>query len=159
METDFRVWIEFGYQLETNGVAISSVFADELPPGREGLEAVIEFYKSENATPRASGDEHAPRAVDLVLDGDYIVASFQQAYGIDLTSVDYMHWHRFKALLNGLPKDTILSKAIGYRTWRPTKRKYEDLMREEHKRWLLPVPRDEQAEQDLIEWARELGLN
>lgn len=159
LNTDFRIWIEFGHQLETSGIAIRDVFAGKVPPGRDGLDAVIEFYRSENVTPREGGDVPTTRAIDLVLDGDYIVASFQQAYGIDLTSIDYMHWHRFKALLNGLPKDTILARAISYRMWRPTNRKHEEIMREERKRWLLPLPKDEQAEQELVEWAEQLGLN
>ena len=43
--------------------------------------------------------------IDYVEDGEYIVGSFMQAYGIDLTICD-MHWHMFKALLLSLPENS-----------------------------------------------------
>jgi hypothetical protein len=39
--------------------------------------------------------------MDYIEDYDYIVASFQSDYGIDLDSVD-MDWKRFNTLMNGL---------------------------------------------------------
>ena len=53
---------------------------------------------------------------DIEQDWELIVASFQQAYGIDLTSDKNMHFLRFKALLSGLPSNTKLAAVIKIRT-------------------------------------------
>ena len=159
LDTDFRTWIKFDYDLTHHGIASSYIFKGALPPDRdESLLAVLEFYRCPDVTPIADSNTSNARALDLVLDGSYIVASFQQAYGIDLTSVDYMHWHRFKALLNGLPEDTILSRAIGYRTWKKDNRKHDDVMASLKKKWTLPAIKNEQEEAELLEWVEGLGL-
>lgn len=115
VNTSFRVWITFEQLLSKEGVAWGGVFACDPPEDPRWVNAAVEFLTSPNATPKGRARE-AAKAIDLVLDGDYITAAFQQAYGIDLTACD-MHWHRFKALLNGLPDSTMLSRIMGYRTY------------------------------------------
>ena len=98
MNTDFRAWIAFGYAAE-RGIADLRIFQDGTAPAGEWREAAAEFHESPNPFPRG-GAEGGERVLDLVLDGDFIVAAFQQqAYGIDLTDPGLsMHWHRFLAL-------------------------------------------------------------
>lgn len=48
-------------------------------------------------------------------DAGYIVAAFQQAYGIDLTR-EKMHWFRFRALFAALPEETLMAKIMSWRT-------------------------------------------
>lgn len=143
--TDFRTWIEFGQRLIEEHKVWFGIFPDMRPPdGEEWVMAAIAFYRSPNPIPRQTRTPSNVRAFDYVTDGEFIVASFQQAYGIDLTSCD-MHWHRFKALFDGLPDDCKLSKIIGYRMWRAgdEKRKHEDFMREQQAAWALPLIDDE----------------
>ena len=156
IETDFRVWIEFGEYLKKKQLYLG-VFPGSKPPKGEGWEtALYEFYSCRNVVPRAYGTSNV-RALDLVIDGEFIVASFQQAYGIDLTSCEYMHWHRFKALLSGLPDDTKMSKIIGYRTWtkHDSNRKHDDLMQEQRAVWTLPL--DEATEDEYGGFGALLG--
>lgn len=138
--TDFRVWLRF-HAYAKEGKAWLGIFADEKPNGTEWVAAAIRFMESPNATPRQTGHS-CPRALDYVLDGDYIVAAFQQAYGIDLTSCE-MHWHLFKALMAGLPDSTKLAQIMGYRTWRHDKRKHEEVMAEQRAVWSLPAGDDD----------------
>lgn len=136
---DFRVWLEFGEVLK-DGKVYLGIFPDhKAPDGEEWQRAAYKFYRCENVVPRVTRPANA-RLLVLMIDGSFIVASFQQAYGIDLTSCD-MHWHRFCALLDGLPDDTKLSKIMGYRAWSKSeeKRKHDDLMAEQKTRWALPV--------------------
>lgn len=159
LNTDFRVWIEFERSLEEEGVAIFDVFEDERPPDwdTEWVDAAIEFLRSPNATPRAIGSGSSERAVDCILDGEYIVASFQAAYGIDLTDPELeMHWHRFKALLGGLPDGCKLSEIAGYRTWRRDTRKRETVMAELKRAWELPDRGEEAAMEEARKIAAEL---
>lgn len=159
LDTDFRTWISFDYDVRVNHIMPVYIFKGEHPKSAAAKDAVLEFLKSPNVTPRhRSTDSNGAVPFDYVLDGDYIVASFQQAYGIDLTACEYMHWHRFKALLNGLPEDTVLSRAIGYRTWAKDSKGYDDRMAEQRALWRLPEPNEEQAEQELIQWTKGLGL-
>lgn len=148
VSTSFRVWITFGQVLEKEGLFWGGVFADEVPDG-DWFDAAMEFYLSENATPKKRSGQTA-KAIDLVLDGDYITAAFQQAYGIDLTQGD-MHWHRFKALLNGLPESTVLSRIMGYRTFERKKVDREAEMMRLREEWALPDEVSERQRQEALD--------
>ena len=57
----------------------------------------------------------SPPAFDYQCDAGYIVAAFQQAYGIDLTR-ERVHWFRFRALFAALPEETLMAKIMSWRT-------------------------------------------
>lgn len=155
IRTDFRVWIEFEYQLREHKRCWHGIFKDKMPNSTDWVFSAIEFLQSKNATPHVS-DSSGVRALDYILDGDYIVAAFQQAYNIDLTSIEYLHWHRFNALMNGLPDETKLSKIMGYRLWKPTNKDTEAQMRELRSTWALPDPEQEQGDKELLQWADDM---
>ena len=48
-------------------------------------------------------------------DADYIYSAFMQQYNIDLTEIEYLHWWKFRALFEGLNKDTKIVEIMGYR--------------------------------------------
>lgn len=87
-----------------------------------------------------SGQEKAP--YDIRYDGDYIYASFLQAYGIDLFDVQgKLHWKKFNALLSGLPEGTKFMEVIKIRKWKPQKgdsAEYKEEMRKLQKDYALP---------------------
>ena len=149
VDTSFRTWMKFHQVLLETGLALTDIFADKVPDNPEWVEAAMEFLISKNATPNGRADA-CEKAIDLVLDGDYIVAAFQQAYGIDLTSCD-MHWHRFKALLNGIPEDTMLSRIMGYRTYRKPPEDREAEMQRRKREWALPDPLEKEREREALE--------
>lgn len=147
VETDFRVWIEAERELRETGSVAYWVFAGEHPSFLSDWKTpVLEFMASPNPTPRSSGDGGGPRLFDFVDDGEYIVASFMQAYGIDLTTAD-MHWHLFRALFNGLPDDTKMARIMSYRAYDPAdaKRKREAVMSELRNAWALPKENDAES--------------
>lgn len=154
LDTDFRTWIEFERILREENRFWTGIFVDKVPIGFDWIEAAVEFLQSKNITPRESAYE-GTRALDYVQDGDYIVAAFQQAYGIDLTSCEYMHWHRFNALIIGLPDETRLAKIMGYRTWRKSDKKYEDEMKEAKSRWALPERVEDDEYDEMLQFAEE----
>lgn len=145
VRTSFRLWLRFGRLAKDEGLIWPGVLDGEPVEGWEA--AAEEFYASPVATP-APSKAKGPRAMDLGLDGDYVVGSFMQAYGIDLTSCD-MHWHLFLALLRSLPDDTKLMRIAGYRTWDEagSRRKPEEAARELRRRWALP---EGEADADLV---------
>lgn len=99
-----------------------------------------------------SGQEKAP--YDIRFDGDYIYASFLQAYGIDLFDVQgKLHWKKFNALLSGLPEGTKFMEVIKIRKWEPQKgdsAEYKEEMRRLQKDYALPyeVIEEEECEEE-----------
>ena len=100
-----------------------------------------------------SGQEKAP--YDIRFDGDYIYASFLQAYGIDLFDVQgKLHWKKFNALLSGLPEGTKFMEVIKIRKWKPQKgdsAEYKEEMRRLQKDYALPneiIEEEEEYEEE-----------
>lgn len=150
VDTSFRTWMRFGKLLQ-DGIAWRGVFKGEVPKGN-WLEAACEFLESPNATPVK--ERGRQRVLDLILDGEYITAAFQQAYGIDLTEGD-MHWHRFKALLNGVPDSTRLAQIMQIRGYEkpPAKQDADAEARKRQRQWALPSLGEEEARADMVKWA------
>ena len=74
------------------------------------LTAIFDLIKDER--PRPKQDR---KLMDIEQDWGFVCAGFQQAYGIDLYQDKTIHIVRFRALLEGLPKETKLSEIIGIR--------------------------------------------
>ena len=125
----------------------------------EGLEAVelwnyvfenfIEFKVKKAVEYDLQGNPMPPRKddddekfIDLNLDAEYIYTSFRQAYQMDLYEEQgRLHWHKFKALLSGLPSDTIMQRIIQIRSWKPSKgesSEYKQSMKELQRIYALP---------------------
>lgn len=90
----------------------------------------------------ASNGKQEQAPYDIRYDGDYIYASFLQAYGIDLFDVQgKLHWKKFNALLSGLPEGTKFMEVIKIRKWKPQKgdsAEYKEEMRKLQKDYALP---------------------
>lgn len=103
----------------------------------------------------ASNGKQEQAPYDIRYDGDYIYASFLQAYGIDLFDVQgELHWKKFNALLSGLPEGTKLMEVIKIRKWKPQKgdsAEYKEEMRRLQKDYALPyevIEEDEEYEEE-----------
>ena len=143
LDTDFRKWIDIGEKLDNpepkiediayviKGITVLDLFMhrDEI------LKGIVDFYTNPNSTPRgtSSGNEVI---LDYIEDGEYIVGSFMQAYGIDLTSVD-LHWHMFKALFISLPEDTKIKQIMQMRGYKKDNKSYERQSEELKRAWSL----------------------
>lgn len=102
----------------------------------------------------ASNGKQEQAPYDIRYDGDYIYASFLQAYGIDLFDMQgKLHWRKFNALLSGLPEGTKLMEVIKIRKWKPQKgdsAEYKEEMRRLQKDYALPndVIEEEEYEEE-----------
>ena len=98
----------------------------------------------------ASNGKQEQAPYDIRYDGDYIYASFLQAYGIDLFDVQgKLHWKKFNALLSGLPEGTKFMEVIKIRKWKPQKgdsTEYKEEMRKLRKDYALPYDEIEEEE-------------
>lgn len=100
----------------------------------------------------ASNGKQEQAPYDIRFDGDYIYASFLQAYAIDLFDVQgELHWKKFNALLSGLPEGTKFMEVIKIRKWKPQKgdsAEYKEEMRRLQKDYALPYEVIEEYEEE-----------
>lgn len=139
LKTDFREWIKFGkiYHPEITYGELFFLF-DEKAPNEPFIEQVFEFYININLTPASSDNDDEVQAVDFIEDGEYIVSAFLQVYGIDLTEIDYMHWHKFQALFRSLPDTCKMSQIMSYRLYQKSNKTQEQMYAELRDAWTLP---------------------
>ena len=130
VKTDFRVWLRFSAIVsdskidgETKAALLLALcFDDAVPENKaEALIALCGFFGGEEKGGKKNGFKtrrggKSVRSFDFEIDAPYIYAAFLQAYGIDLTSVESLHWFLFLSLFKALPDECKLSKIIGWRT-------------------------------------------
>ena len=77
-------------------------------------------------------DDNAPqikkakKGYDFTQDASLIFSAFFATYGIDLASVDFLHWWSFLAMFEGLPEDTLMKKVMYWRTCDTSKMSKEE---------------------------------
>lgn len=148
LNTDFRVWLNYPRLITEDPGAF---FADWAPIlTLEVVNQLDLFYNPPRDVPRSSGSG-AP-LVDWEVDADLIYAAFQQAYGVDLLTAD-LHWHKFKALFDALPDDTLMVKVI---QWRGYKGSDKDML-ELKNTWALPEKLTEEEQQAMDEFNELFG--
>lgn len=103
-------------------LALMAQFYREPVPQEQSAAAygsMIDFYRAGeqalNGSEDCPGSSSSSPAFDYHCDAPYIVAAFQQAYGIDLTR-EKLHWFRFRALFAALPEETLMAKIMSWRT-------------------------------------------
>lgn len=130
------------YSIEELSKVFKSVFEEHI-----GLSNVednhVEYDLAGNPMKTTASDEPKGKApYDIRFDGDYIYASFLQAYGIDLFDVQgKLHWKKFNALLSGLPEGTKFMEVVKIRKWKAQKgdsAEYKEEMRKLQKDYALP---------------------
>ena len=113
----------------------------------------VEYDLAGNVIKTTSSEESHKRLYNLKYDGDYVFASFMQAYRIDLIEeIGKLHWKKFNALLVGLPEGTKFAEVLKIRSYEPQKgdsQEYIEKMRELQREFRLPDEDvDDEAEED-----------
>ena len=84
-------------------------------------------------------------------DSEYIYSAFMEQYNIDLNSIKYLHWWKFKALFNSLNENVLFSKIMSYRTMNVNKIK-DKTLRKNYKKlkelYKLPDMRSEEEKEE-----------
>lgn len=113
----------------------------------------VEYDLAGNVIKTTSANEPHKRLYNLKYDGDYVFASFMQAYRIDLIEeIGKLHWKKFNALLVGLPEGTKFVEVLKIRSYEPQKgdsQEYIEKMRELQREFRLPDEDvDDETEED-----------
>lgn len=131
INTDFRASILYNLavdrQTKPEDVLRAAVlhYVPDIPIGlicQELFEKLNEFYlggKNEaqkKQAERLKGLSNGKPGYSFELDADLIHAAFMGQYGIDLNTVEYLHWWKFMTLFGGLNDSCEIVKIIGYRT-------------------------------------------
>lgn len=128
IETDFREWIRFMSLIDDDDVPwqmrvqlMMQWYTREMPEDIEAsIYALGDFLAAKELYPdRGGGDDHQDReqkpAFSFEQDAGCIYSAFVDCYGIDLQTVRYMHWWKFKTLFDWLPETTEIKQRIYYR--------------------------------------------
>lgn len=84
----------------------------------KAVEDILWFYRcgKELANSNNVNTENKSKQVySYEFDDNYIYSAFLQQYNVDLQDVEYLHWWKFRAMFDGLSKDTKIVEIMGYR--------------------------------------------
>ena len=125
------------------------------------IKDILWFYKCGKEKEEINVDEESniknrqKQIYSYEFDAEYIYSAFMEQYNIDLNSISYLHWWKFKALFNSLNENVLFSKIMGYRAMDLTKIKDKDMKKyykKLKKLYALPDMRtEEEKENDFAE--------
>jgi len=106
-------------EMEKTTAALYQLYPEIPADIHKAVEGLVWFYGRGNASGNGKdkgGKKAAKKAFDFEQDANLIYAAFYATYGISLTTVDFLHWWEFMALLEGLPETTLMQRVIYWRT-------------------------------------------
>ena len=121
INTDFRVCILFELLMQDKdlnesqklNLAINLFYSEPVYHNKKAIENMIWFYSCGRNLKHESSNKVI---YSFEYDAEYIFSAFLAQYNIDLNSIEYMHWWKFRSLFNGLNEDHIFTKIMGYRS-------------------------------------------
>lgn len=127
INSDFRTSILFSLLIEDNDVneqdkilGALQLYYDVIPNNiNSAIDKIINFYlcnDNNNTSSGSSKNKSNKKVLDYEIDSNYIYSAFLTQYHIDLQDIEYLHWWKFKAMLESLNDDLMLSKIIKFRS-------------------------------------------
>lgn len=133
IRTDFRESIKFELLMQDNsvndkdkiGLALNLYYYNvkEIKDIKQAVDDILWFYRcgknlnniSSNEEKTNEDSNKTKQIYSYEFDDEYIYSAFMEQYKIDLNSIKYLHWWKFRALLNSLNENVLFSKILGYR--------------------------------------------
>ena len=129
INSDFRVSILFELLMlddevdKENKLAIAlQLYYKECPQAKdidEAIRQMLWFYKcgkEDKKIKGSSNNSNVDAIYNFEYDDDLIYAAFMSQYKIDLNSIRYLHWWKFKAMFKALNEDNEIVKIMQYRS-------------------------------------------
>ena len=122
--TDFREYIRLLDMLRDpeptvweKTYIIGQYFLEDTPVDQEAIESLTEFVVMAGREKAGIGGEEMSQKelFSFRIDYPYILSGFLRDYGINLDTVEYLHWWKFRMLFDGLSEDTEIRQRIMYR--------------------------------------------
>lgn len=130
VRTDFRESIKFELLMQDNKInekdkitqALVLYYYDlsEITDLKQAIDDMLWFYtcgkkKKVDNTNNEEEKRETKQIYSYEFDDEYIYSAFMEQYKIDLNSIKYLHWWKFKSLMNSLNENTQFAKIMGYR--------------------------------------------
>lgn len=130
IRTDFRESIKFELLMQDTNIDEKSkiiqalnLYYYNIPENidiQKAVDEMIYFFScgklAEKTNNKVKGNNKETKQIySYEFDADYIFSAFLQQYKIDLNSIKYLHWWKFKALMENLSEETQFVKIMGYR--------------------------------------------
>lgn len=164
IRTDFRESIKFELLMQDKNIkkedkivlALRLYFYDttKIKNIKKAIDDILWFYRCGEEIKEETGQENNEEKIKQIysyeFDDKYIYSAFLEQYNIDLNSIKYLHWWKFKALFNGLNEKTKIVKIMGYRAMNISKIKNKEMKKhyEEMKKiYALPDMRNEEEKE------------
>ena len=170
--TDFREWLRFSDMLKSDIPQnyklefLEDMFLEDIPPiySLEDMDLVmkaitdflslsaLEFpvRQQEEESIEVFEDEGVKKAIYYEQDAPYIISAFQREYQMDLLSVEYLHWWKFRMILDGLSEESQIKKRIYWRTCNVSKMDKKERMEILRIRRKITIPEEEYVEDEDI---------
>lgn len=169
IRTDFRESIKFELLMQDRNIndrdKISlalNLYYDEIDDTEEAIKDMIWFYScNENKKGKTNNENNTNKKEKQIysyeFDDKYIYSAFMEQYKIDLNSIKYLHWWKFKALFNNLNENIQFSKIMSYRAMDLSKIKDKDMKKQYRKlKTLYALPDMRSEEEKESDFADEL---
>lgn len=171
IRTDFRESIKFELLMQDRNIvekekiilALKLYYYDvsKIKDIKIAIDEILWFYRcgKEIREQKESKKEEVrtKQIYSYEFDDEYIYSAFMEQYKIDLNSIKYLHWWKFKALFNSLNEDTQFVKIMGYRCMNLSKIKDKEMKahyKKMKKIYALPDMRTEKEKE--FDFANEL---
>lgn len=129
INADYRVFVRYELLMQDSSVSdvdkltrsLNEFYRGNVPENIEAAANELLRFYTRGKEIKLPNENDAVNHGDKMIysyehDGDMIYAAFRQCYGINLTSLEYMHWWEFKALFENLPSDCEFMRAVSYRS-------------------------------------------
>lgn len=128
--TDFREYVRLLDMLKCEELntmqktaLLAQYFLEEIEIDKETVSALTSFVvmdfdsnEEDNEEDEEVGNSGSKKKLfSYEIDYPFIASGFLRDYGIDLETVDYLHWWKFRMLFDGLSEDTEIKQRIMYR--------------------------------------------
>lgn len=125
INSDFRISILFELLMqdktiedEVKIIQALNLYYEKIPKDiNKAIENILWFYSCGKEKNKSKGNVKgkSKQVYSFEYDSNYIYSAFKSQYDIDLESVEYLHWWKFRALFNGLNKDNKLVEIMEIR--------------------------------------------
>ena len=124
IRTDFRESIKFELlmqdkkidELDKVALALNLYYYNPPTDIEKSIDDMLWFYKcgKEIKTSQTEGRKNN-QIYSYEFDDQYIYSAFKDQYNVDLNSIRYLHWWKFKSMFEGLKSDNKIVEIMGYR--------------------------------------------
>ncbi len=126
--TDFRISMMFEMLMQDRNIskknkviqAIKLYYpsVEKITNYEKAIDDILWFYRCGKELANFSNvstEDKSKQVYSYEFDDNYIYSAFLQQYNVDLQDVEHLHWWKFRAMFEGLSKDTKIVEIMGYR--------------------------------------------